>query len=69
MQTNEIRKKKNPNERMFSCNIKKFPTWDLTTLLKVEVVKYSELPTLLLSNFIVIFGVFVAAQHLIKFGR
>ena len=51
---------------MFSCNIKKIPTWDLTTLLKVEVVKYSELSTLLLLNFIAIFGVFVGAQHLIK---
>ena len=58
-----------PNERMFSCNIKFFPTWDLTTLLKVEVVKYSELSTLLFPNFIAIFGVFVGAQHSIKFGR
>ena len=48
---------------------KKIPTWDITTLLKVEVVKYSELSTLFLSNFIAIFGVFVGAQHLIKFGR
>ena len=52
-----------PNERMFSCKIKKIPTWDLTTLLKVEVVKDCELSTLLLSNSIAIFGAFVGDQH------
>ena len=47
---------------------KKIPTWDLTTLFKIEVVKYSELSTLWLSNSIAIFGVFVGDQDLIKFG-
>ena len=49
--------------------IKKNSTWDCTTLLKVEVVKYSELSTLLLLNSTAIFGAFAGEQHLIKVGR
>ena len=60
--------KKNSKRTYVFLLDKKNSTWDLTTLFKVEVVKYSELSTLLLSDSIAIFGVFVGDQHLIKFG-
>ena len=67
MQTNEIR------QNFFQTNVcfvqyKIFSNLGDYNIIEVEVVKYSELSTLLLSNFIAIFGVFVGAQHFIKFG-
>ena len=47
---------------MFSRMRKKNLTWDLTTLLKVEVVKYSEFSTLLLLNSTAIVGAYAESN-------